>query len=182
MTALITVAFLVAAGLPPRPRFPPVFDSEWLRYETFVDGIGSQGPCKWASNSKAMYVNMTDIKTEQLVIGNTFYQWFRETKKCTSSKYPFDLLEHWFDNTTFSGYTEDGAAIWVGSLAQDGQLSNYVVYSNTTTGYFGPKYIAANIYRDADDRPGSEINDLKRITYHLPSGSDPWFEIPEFCK
>ena len=175
---------VTAAELPARPRFPPIFNSEWLWYQTYVDGVGPKGPCKWASNGTVMYVNMTAVAIEQLVVGDTFWQWHSGTQKCEGSSHGYNLIDHWFDNTTFAGYASNNkSAIWIGSLGMShGQLSNFVVHSDKDNGYFGPKYIAANIYRDSNNRPGSEVNDLRHMDFVLPSGSEPWFILPDFCK
>ena len=178
---------------PTNPVWPQVFYSEWVWYESFVDGPRNEGNCIWAKNNQnRMYLNLEPIGKEQLVIDNAFYEWnTRFPHNCRATIVNYSLVDHWFDNTTFSGYAmyynqsgnpQQTVAMFIGSLNLNGFLSNYMVYSAINNGWFGYTYIAINIYRDAQSRPGSELNDLKYMQYLIPDGAEHLFILPPFCQ
>ena len=193
---IIYLSLLIANCLsqtPPHPQRPDIFYSQWNWYEAFTDGPENEGNCVWAYNGENMYLDIQPIRKKQLIVGNKFYEWNTLIPHdCGVITVNYPLVEHWFDNTTFSGLatyydpitneSKETVAMWIGSLDFGVALGNYVVYSNLNTGLWGTKYIAINIYRDNLNRPGSEINDLKVIQYTLPNGSEDLFVLPTFCE
>ena len=99
-----------------KPHFPNIFHSKWNWYESYVDTIGAQGEFIWANNGTAMYYNITVLQFEQLLIDNKVYNWYRETSVCYIWEVEFNLLDHYFDNTSYIGSIDTATDIWSGSL------------------------------------------------------------------
>ena len=163
------------------PIWPNIFYSEWNWYQAFPDGKGKEGPCIWAYNGDRMYLNITADNNEQLIIDNKFYNLYPLQQTCTVIEAEYNLIQNWFSNTSLIGYDINNA-IYMGQLLFSGNIpSNFMVYVNRFNNEFGSKYVAINIYRDEQNRPGSEVNDVLFMNYSLPNNSQEWFQLPNYC-
>jgi len=128
-----------------------------------------------------MYYNMTAFHWEQIVTGNTIYNFYRSNQSCTAWTFPFQIVESYFDNVTYAGLVGQGTdPIWIGELdtmSVFGQIETFVIATDPETGYL-IKYISANSVW-SQGLPGSEIMNLRNLSVTPPNPS--LFEVPSFC-
>lgn len=193
---ILTVVFFlfVANEGIPKPYYAEEFYSVWnwsMRFPT--NDITDQGIFIWAKNEYAMFYNATALNWRQLLINNTVYNWYPATKYCYKWSVDFELIDHYFDNTTYVGDTYEYLLnntlsrylVYVGSLNTYnvfGTDQTFIIHTDTN-GLFGKKYIAANaLTSDTTGQPGSEVLDLISMEYTLPPNSSSMFILPNYCK
>src|SRR3989338_1032526 len=162
------------------PQYPPQFVSNWTYQLTNPAQELASGWTIWAGFNDTLYYYMSAYGGwEQIVQGNSIYNFCRKQQSCCQDDYGWPIVTDYFANATMIGPlpNDPNTVEWVGSLytqAVLGSPQTYIVRTQAPTGY-PTMYVSATI-------GGTTANEIMfALSVDYVQGPSDWFQIPTFC-